>query len=109
MNEAQRLRRAKVRGESEPSAPAPARAPKAKRKLSAATKAKLVANLRKARAAKSTKGESDGKEVDGNGQEEGRCEKGGDEEVDGRKRRLETNAVRTAGPRIFRCSGRPIA
>ncbi len=49
---AQKQRWAKIKSESEPAAPAPAKAPKAKRKLSAAAKAKLVANLRKARAAK---------------------------------------------------------
>ena len=54
MAEAQRLRWAKIKGESETPAPAqPLR--KAKRKLSPAAKAKLVANLRKARAAKKAK------------------------------------------------------
>jgi hypothetical protein len=46
---AQKARWAKLRGES------PAPAPKPKRKLSAAAKAKLVANLKKARAAKARK------------------------------------------------------
>jgi hypothetical protein len=49
MRDAQRLRWAKVRGESESIKAEPA---KPKRKLSAAAKAKLVANLKKARAAK---------------------------------------------------------
>jgi len=53
MRDAQRLRWAKIRGESGPSAPA--EAPKPKRKLSAVAKAKLVANLKKARAAKAAK------------------------------------------------------
>jgi hypothetical protein len=53
MKAAQRLRWAKIRGESEPSAPAEPSKPK--RKLSAAAKAKLVANLKKARAAKAAK------------------------------------------------------
>src|ERR1017187_3785757 len=52
---AQKARWAKIKGESEPPAPATAKAPKAKRKLSAAAKAKLVANLKKARAAKAAK------------------------------------------------------
>jgi len=54
---AQKARWAKIRGESEPPSPAPVlvAAPKAKRKLSAATKAALVANLKKARAAKAAK------------------------------------------------------
>jgi hypothetical protein len=55
MAEAQRLRWAKIKGESEQPAPAPAKAPKPKRKLSAAAKAKLVANLKKARAARAAK------------------------------------------------------
>jgi len=52
---AQKARWAKIKGESEPAAPAPAEVPKAKRKLSAAAKAKLAANLKKARAAKAAK------------------------------------------------------
>jgi hypothetical protein len=52
MAEAQKARWAKIKGESGPSASAPAALLKAKRKLSAATKAKLVANLKRARAAK---------------------------------------------------------
>jgi|ERR1035441_8563569 hypothetical protein len=44
---AQKARWAKIKGESEPTAPAPK-----KRKLSAAARARLVANLKKARAAK---------------------------------------------------------
>jgi hypothetical protein len=55
MRAAQRLRWSKIRGESQPSTPAPAEAPKPKRKLSAAAKAKLIANLKKARAAKAAK------------------------------------------------------
>ena len=55
MSEAQRQRWAKIRGESEKPAPTPAQAPKPKRKLSASAKAKLVANLKKARAAKAAK------------------------------------------------------
>jgi len=53
---AQKNRWAKIRGEAE--APAPTPAPKPKRKLSAAAKAKLVANLKKARAAKAAKAKS---------------------------------------------------
>jgi hypothetical protein len=53
MAESQKARWAKVKGESEPAAPAPA--PKAKRKLSAAARATLAANLKKARAAKAAK------------------------------------------------------
>ena len=54
MKEAQQLRWAKVRGESQPTqAAAPPASPK--RKLSAAAKANLVANLKKARAAKAAK------------------------------------------------------
>lgn len=52
MMEAQQRRWAKVRSESEPPAPEPT---KPKRKLTAAAKAKLVANLMKARAAKTAK------------------------------------------------------
>jgi len=52
MKEAQQRRWAKVRGESESIKAEPA---KSKRKLSAAAKAKLVANLKKARAAKAAK------------------------------------------------------
>jgi DNA-binding protein HU-beta len=52
MKEAQRLRWAKIRGESEPPAPATS---KPKRKLSKARKAALVANLAKARAARAAK------------------------------------------------------
>ena len=56
MREAQRLRWAKIKGEAKP--PAPALAPKPKRKLSAAARATLAANLKKARAAKSAKAKS---------------------------------------------------
>ena len=63
MREAQQRRWAKVRGESQPTAPSPAPAPKPKRKLSAAAKAKLVANLRKARAAKLAKATPAGKKT----------------------------------------------
>jgi hypothetical protein len=52
--EAQKARWAKVRGRS----PAKAVAPKAKRKLSPAARAKLVVNLKKARAAKAAKAKS---------------------------------------------------
>jgi hypothetical protein len=52
---AQKARWAKIKGESDPQAPVPAKAQKPKRKLSAATKARLVANLKKARAAKAAK------------------------------------------------------
>ena len=52
MKEAQRLRWAKIRGESEPPAPTTS---KPKRKLSKARKAALVANLAKARAARAAK------------------------------------------------------
>ena len=52
MKEAQQRRWAKIRGESEATAPEPT---KPKRKLTAAAKAKLVANLKKARAAKGAK------------------------------------------------------
>jgi hypothetical protein len=51
MRKAQQERWAKIKGESE----TPALAPKPKRKLSTAAKAKLIANLRKARAAKAAK------------------------------------------------------
>ena len=50
---AQKARWAKIKGESEPAAPAPATKPK--RKLSAAARATLAANLKKARAAKAAK------------------------------------------------------
>jgi len=50
---AQKARWAKIKGES--AKPAPVLAPKPKRKLSAAAKAKLVTNLKKARAAKVAK------------------------------------------------------
>ena len=54
---AQKARWAKIRGESEPAqAATPPTRPK--RKLSAAAKAKLVANLKKARAAKAAKAKS---------------------------------------------------
>jgi len=53
MKEAQQRRWAKVRGESDSAASISQ--PKPKRKLSAAAKAKLVANLKKARAAKAAK------------------------------------------------------
>ena len=52
---AQKARWAKIRGETEPVT----QAPKAKRKLSPAAKAKLVANLKKARAAKAAKANVD--------------------------------------------------
>jgi hypothetical protein len=52
---AQKARWAKIKGEAETTAPAPIAAPKPKRKLSAAAKAILVANLKKARAAKAAK------------------------------------------------------
>jgi hypothetical protein len=52
MKEAQQRRWATVRGEAQPAKAEPA---KPKRNLSAAAKAKLVANLRKARAAKAAK------------------------------------------------------
>ena len=52
MREAQQRRWARVRGEAQLSAAPPA---KPKRKLSAAARAKLVANLKKARAAKARK------------------------------------------------------
>ncbi len=55
MREAQQRRRAKARGESVPAQPAVTPSTKPKRKLSAAARAKLVANLRKARAAKAAK------------------------------------------------------
>src|ERR1700751_5933284 len=55
MKEAQQRRWAKVRVESQTPAPATPEAATPKRKLSAAAKAKLVANLRKARAAKAAK------------------------------------------------------
>jgi len=55
---AQKARWAKIKDESAKPAPAPAEAPKAKRKLSAAAKVKLVANLKKARAAKAAKAKS---------------------------------------------------
>jgi hypothetical protein len=52
MKEAQQLRWAKTRGESESPAPAITQPPKAKRKLSAAGKAAIVAALKKRWAAK---------------------------------------------------------
>jgi len=56
---AQKARWAKIKGESEAPAPAPAQALRqARRKLSPAAKAKLVANLKKARAAKAAKAKS---------------------------------------------------
>jgi hypothetical protein len=55
MAEAQRLRWDKIKGDAEPPAPSMATAPKAKRKLSAAARATLAANLKKARAAKAAK------------------------------------------------------
>jgi hypothetical protein len=58
MSLAQKARYARLRGESEPPPPAPAEARKAKRKLSAAARAKLVANLVKARRAKAAKAKS---------------------------------------------------
>jgi hypothetical protein len=62
MKEAQQKRWAKIRGESEPTqAAAPPTKPK--RKLSAAAKAKLVANLKKARAAKAVKAKAAAKKA----------------------------------------------
>jgi hypothetical protein len=55
---AQKARWAKIKGESEPAAPIAAEVPKAKRKLSAAAKAVVGANLKKARAAKAAKAQS---------------------------------------------------
>ena len=55
---AQKARWAKIKGEAEPAAPAPTEAPKPRRKMSAAAKAKLVANLKKARAAKAAMAKS---------------------------------------------------
>jgi hypothetical protein len=52
---AQKARWAKIKGEAEPPAPEPATALRAKRKLSAAARAILAANLKKARAAKAAK------------------------------------------------------
>ena len=60
MREAQQRRWAKVRGEAEPAQTAAPLPSKPKRKLSAAAKAKLVANLKKARAAKAAKAKSVG-------------------------------------------------
>jgi len=62
MKEAQQRRWAKIRGESEPTqAAAPPTKPK--RKLSASVKAKLVANLKKARAAKAAKAKAAAKKA----------------------------------------------
>jgi hypothetical protein len=58
--EAQRKRWAATRGESEATTPEPA---KPKRKLTAAAKAKLVANLKKARAAKAAKAKAAAKKA----------------------------------------------
>ena len=55
---AQKARWAKINGEAEQPAPAPTPAPKPRRKMSAAAKAKLVANLKKARAAKAAMAKS---------------------------------------------------
>jgi hypothetical protein len=63
MREAQQRRWAKVRGESGLSAPAASEPEKPKRKLSAAAKAKLVANLRKARAGKAAKAKAAAKKA----------------------------------------------
>ena len=52
---AQKARWAKVKGEAEPAAPSQTPAEKPKRKLSAAARATLAANLKKARAAKAAK------------------------------------------------------
>ena len=52
MKEAQQRRWAKIRGKSEPPAPATQEAPKAKRKLSKAGRANIVAALKKRWAAK---------------------------------------------------------
>ena len=59
---------------SEAATPEPA---KLKRKLSVAAKAKLVANLKKARAAKLAKGENSGQEIDSGPQESRRKEGSG--------------------------------
>ena len=58
MREAQQLRWSKIRGETKAPPKAPTEAPKPKRKLSAEARAKLVANLKKARAAKAAKAQS---------------------------------------------------
>jgi len=60
MKEAQQRRWAKVRGGSPTAAPEPVRP---KRRLSAATKAKLVANLKKSRAAKAAKAKAGAKKA----------------------------------------------
>ncbi len=54
MRDAQKRRWAKVRGEAQPAKPAAAPT-RPRRKLSAAAKARLIANLKKARAAKAAK------------------------------------------------------
>jgi hypothetical protein len=58
MKEAQQRRWAKIRGESEPPAPAMPEPPKAKRKLSKAGKAAIVAALKKRWAAKKAAAET---------------------------------------------------
>jgi hypothetical protein len=60
MRAAQKMRWAKIKGESEPAQPAATKPSKPKRKLSAAAKARLVANLKKARAAKAAKAKAAG-------------------------------------------------
>ncbi len=59
MREAQKRRWAKVHGEAKPAKPAAAPI-KPRRKLSAAARAKLVANLKRARAAKAAKARAAG-------------------------------------------------
>jgi hypothetical protein len=54
----QKARWAKQKGEAEPAATIPAQEPKLRRKMLAAAKAKLVANLKKARAAKAAMAKS---------------------------------------------------
>jgi hypothetical protein len=60
---AQRARWAKARGESQPAQTVAAAARKPKRKLSAAARARLVANLKKARAAKAAKAKAAGRKT----------------------------------------------
>ena len=60
---AQKARWAKLRGEAEPTQAAKPEPEKPKRKLSAAAKAKLVANLKKARAAKAAKAKAPAKKA----------------------------------------------
>jgi hypothetical protein len=63
MKEAQQRRWAKIRGESATPTPTPQEPAKPKRKLSAAAKAKLVANLKRARAAKAAKAKAAAKKA----------------------------------------------